>query len=147
MPDIRILTTDALLASYPCFKFITLRLFVALVPAESFHLPLAVPCVIVRSERRSLPYPSFAALAQSLLDSEKFADLADLVDGMERTAEWAAGVGLRLWDDSCLASCNSLQEKWATLRATKQKRMGFKYDPKYYKTRFILHGKRPRARQ
>jgi hypothetical protein len=145
-PDIRILATDALRASFPRFKVIGLRLFIALAPAEAFSLPLAAPGAIVRSEKRRLPLPSLAALTQSLLDTANFADLADLVDGMDLTAEWAAAVGLRLSVDAGLASGRSPREKWESLLATKQKRMGLKYDPKYYKTRFILRGKKPRVR-
>jgi hypothetical protein len=85
-------------------------------------------------------------LAQSLLDAADFADFEDLVDGMDLTAELAERAGLRLADDVDPLTGWSRRTAGQRLLAQKQARMGAKYDPRYYTTRFIRQGTTPQVR-
>jgi hypothetical protein len=165
-PDMRAdAAENAAQASWPRFKVVGVSVVIALAPAESLCLPLATTAIsatastttstttttttpgpIVRGPRSGLPFPSLPALAQSLLDAANFSDLEDLVDGMDLTAEWAAQEGLRVTDDVDPFTGWSRRQAWERLLARKQARMGAKYDPRYYATRFVRRGSRPRLR-
>jgi hypothetical protein len=144
--DARILPSDTLRASFPRFKVVGLRIFFALAPAEALHFPLDAPDAVVCGQQSGLPFPSLPALAQSLLDARNYTDLEDLVDGMDLTAQWAADVGLRISDSPSPRWGRSEREVWEEIVASKQSRMGFKYDPKNYTTRFVRRGRKPRLR-
>ncbi|KAK4236618.1 hypothetical protein C8A03DRAFT_45417 [Achaetomium macrosporum] len=76
----------SLIHTYPRFTRKGVNFFFILMPAfECF-----IDCSPDQCERspRGIPYPTLENFAQSLLDTQQYADLADLVDGMDLDEEW-----------------------------------------------------------
>ena len=71
---------------FPRFKFKELRLFFILMSAQACHMPCR-PKHIEYSQT-GLPYPKLPIYVQSLLDTRRFVDLEDLIDGMNLTLDW-----------------------------------------------------------
>jgi hypothetical protein len=76
----------SLIHTYPLFKQKGLGFTFFLVPASEPH----VSCDPAECERshNGIPYPKLEHFAQSLLDTQKYADLEDLVDGMDLDEAW-----------------------------------------------------------
>ena len=99
----------------------------------------------MRGEKTGLPFPSLPAFVQSLLDDvsiTSYADLADLVDAMDLSEEWAAANGVKVSDEPYPRTRYSPRKRWERITRTKQKRMGLKYDPRIYATRYRKHNER-----
>lgn len=76
----------SLIHTYPLFKLQGVNFIFCLVPtSERF-----ISCIPSKCELspNGIPYPQLAHLAQSLLDTQHYADLEDLVDGMNLSEEW-----------------------------------------------------------
>lgn len=116
----------------------------------------------------NLPYPKLSVYMQSLIDTKSFVDLADLVDGMNPPEEWGE-LNLNLngytdmgWLEKRVGALRedgtqdmfifvdsrpvSQRGIWQDIVRSKQRRMGWKYSPERYATRFRKHGsKDPRT--
>ena len=135
-PDCRI--ADKQEAKWPRFKLVGLKLFALLVPADAVHFPISPEDSIVRG-KTGLPFPSLPAFVQSLLDSKNIVDLGDLVDAMNLDEGWAAANGVNVSGEPYPGVRISPLKEWEFLTRTKQSRMGWKYDPKLYATRYRMH--------
>lgn len=115
----------------------------------------------------SLPYPKLHVYAQSLIDTQNGVDLEDLIDGMDLTEEWgeqnldlegdtdsqwAQERGEALTADGAkftVINPNAVPRRqyWQESVRNKKRRLGWKYSPEMYATRFRRHGsKDPRLR-
>ncbi|KKZ60629.1 hypothetical protein EMCG_04702 [[Emmonsia] crescens] len=117
----------------------------------------------------NLPYPKLPGFVQSLLDTKQYVDLCDLIDGQDLSEEWGiehldlSGNSDTKWlewliqgmrDDGIEdihifidAKPVSRLDSWKKYITTKQTRMGWKYSPEIYATRFRKVGsKDPRTR-
>ncbi|EFE30377.1 uncharacterized protein ARB_02749 [Trichophyton benhamiae CBS 112371] len=110
----------------------------------------------------NLPYPKLQAYVQSLLDTKNLGDLEDLVDGMDLSEEWGEqnlsleGHADSNWSTKCIEALRAdgteelfifvdprptpQREIWQNCVRNKQRRMGWKYPPEIYATRFRRHG-------
>ena len=138
-PDCRI--ADRPESKYPRFKLRSIRLFILLVPAEEVRFAIDDKDSIVRG-KTGLPFPSLPAFVQSLLDSKNMLDLADLIDAMNLNEEWATENGVKLSDQLYPGAQKSPRATWERYTRTRQSRMGWKYDPKIYATRYRKHRER-----
>ena len=116
-----------------------------------------------------LPYPKLPVYVQSLMDTKTGVDLEDLIDGMDLSEEWGEqnldleGYTDTKWlegyfgafredgRDEMFISIDptpvSRRQMWQEFVRNKQRRMGWKYPPEVYATRFRRHGsKDPRIR-
>lgn len=142
-PDVRCSLEDPK-RKWPRFKVIGLRLFFLLVPADETHFAIEQEGVIVRG-KTGLPFPSLPAFVQSYLDNfsiRSYADLADLVDAMDLSEEWAVANCVKVSDEPYPGAISSRRMRWERITRTKQKRMGRKYDPKIFATRYRRHNER-----
>ncbi len=96
---------------------------------------------IVRG-KSGLPFPSLPALVQSLLDSKNLLNLEDVIDAMNLEEDWAAANGVKISDQSYPGVRVSPKRAWERSTRTRQTRMGWKYDPKIYATRYRTHNER-----
>ncbi|RMD41139.1 hypothetical protein DV735_g4012, partial [Chaetothyriales sp. CBS 134920] len=154
---------------FPRFRFLGLNLFFRIVPGKLYLLDVR-PENIERSYT-GLPYPRLAHLAQGLLDTFNGVDLEDLVDGMNLSMEWGddnldlegpVSAEWAIWKANTIAGGKALpddipmyaenppsrRDVWSDLLDPdkKRRRMGFKYPPEIYETRFRLKGSRdPRS--
>ncbi|PGH03198.1 hypothetical protein GX51_04233 [Blastomyces parvus] len=152
---------------YPRFKAIGRLDFWLLLPASYCHISCE-PDNIEWSQG-NLPYPKLPVFVQSLLDTKQYVDLCDLIDGQDLSEEWGiehldlSGTTDTKWlewlipgmrDDGVEdiyifidANPISRLDAWKKYTTTKQKRMGWKYPPEIYATRFRKFGsKDPRTR-
>lgn len=113
-----------------------------------------------------IPYPKLDILAQSLLDTQRFVDLEDLIDGMNLSEEWGeANLDLDRSCDvayaerknerirasipettySCLMEMNDgpipLRDVWQDAVRGKVRRIGIELDREMYYTRFCPKGR------
>lgn len=82
-----------LMHTYPCFTLKGVNFFFIILPALECLLDPA-PDRCERSHS-GIPYPKLDLFAQNLLDLQQYADLADLVDGMNLDEAWG-GAHLQL---------------------------------------------------
>ncbi|KAI9891987.1 MAG: hypothetical protein M1814_002182 [Vezdaea aestivalis] len=134
---------------------------VDLVPSEDCHLNL-LPENVVRS-KNGLPYPKLNVFIQSLIDTLDRVALNDAIDGSNVDLKWGkenldldgtndiawagrknskikdiygtAGQGILVETESYLRI-----NIWENAVITKTDRLGFKYPPDLFITRFRLHG-------
>lgn len=139
-PDVR-LEPDNPQCRWPRFKCVGLGLFFLLVPAREVCVAIEEEGSIVRG-KTGLPFPSLPIFVRSLIDAENTLDLEDLVDGMNLSEEWAAANGVHISDKTYPDSHISPRSHWERLTRTKQKRMGLKYNPRIYATRYRRHNER-----
>ncbi|PWY90417.1 hypothetical protein BO94DRAFT_24231 [Aspergillus sclerotioniger CBS 115572] len=151
---------------YPRFKAIGWATFWLLVPGEYCHLD--VKPENIEFSKGGLPYPKLAVYVQSAIDSRDDGLLQELIDGMDLTEEWGeealdlggqtdtkwledrfqAFVGdgvdpMFIWIDTTPVSRRKI---WTEMVRNKQKRLGWKYPPEIYATRYRKHGaKDPRS--
>ena len=79
---------------------------------------------------------------QSLLDSKNHLDLEDIIDAMNLEEGWAAANGVEVSGQPYPGVRVSPKSAWEKSTRTKQTRMGWKYDPKIYATRYRRHKER-----
>lgn len=117
------------------------KLFVLLVPADEVRFAIDKEDSIVRG-KTGLPFPSLSAFVQSLLDSKNLLDLEDIIDAMNLDDEWAAANGIGISDQPYPGVQGSPKRAWEKSTRTRQTRMGWKYDPNIYATRYRTHDHR-----
>jgi hypothetical protein len=78
----------SLVHTYPRFTRRGVNFFFLLTPAFEWRIDCCSSPEQCERSPRGVPYPALANLAQSLLDTQQYADLADLVDGMDLDEEW-----------------------------------------------------------
>ncbi|EFR03322.1 hypothetical protein MGYG_06319 [Nannizzia gypsea CBS 118893] len=158
---------DSLNHKYPRFKPIGRTDFWLLLPASYCHI-VCVPENLEWS-KGNLPYPKLQVYVQSLIDTKNLGDLEDLVDGMDLSEEWGEqnlsleGHADSNWSENCIEaliadgteemfifidpSPTPQREIWQKCVRNKQRRLGWKYSPEIYATRYRRHGsKDPRER-
>ena len=135
-PDCRV--ADEPLSKWPRFKLVGIRLFVLLVPADEVRFAINQESSIARG-KTGLPFPSLPAFVQSLLDSHNLLDLEDIIDAMNLDEGWAATNGVEVSDQPYPEVQISPKDAWEESTRTRQTRMGWKYDPKIYATRYRRH--------
>lgn len=138
-PDVRLNPSDKGF-HWTRFKCVDLCLFFLLVPAREVCIDIEKKASIVRG-KTGLPFPSLPTFVQSLLDSHNLLDLEDIIDAMDLSEEWAAENGVNLPDGS-YPGPHSLKAQWERIARTKQKRMGLKYNPRIYASRYRRHRER-----
>lgn len=138
-PDCRAVEEPS--SKWPRFKLVDVKLFVLLVPADEVRFAVDGEGSIVRG-KTGLPFPSLPAFVQSLVDTKNFVDLEDLIDAMNLPEDWAAANGVEISDKSYPGVRVSPKEVWERSTRTRQTRMGWKYDPKIYATRYRRHKER-----
>ncbi|WEW56323.1 hypothetical protein PRK78_001766 [Emydomyces testavorans] len=112
------------------------------------------------AETGGLPYPKLQVYVQSLIDSRNLVDLEDLVDGMDLSEEWGEqsldlnGSTDAEWARNYIKALEAdkarliyidpeptpKREIWQECVQNKQRRMGWKYPPEIYATRFRKFG-------
>ena len=153
----------SLIHTFPRFKFKGVDLIFDLVPAHDAHI-ICHPSNFEWS-LTGLPYPKLESYAQSLLDTLSWAEITDLIDGMDLTEEWGAThldldkgndvawayeknekirASVPLTLGSCFLEVDegplSLREIWNTEVRTKAKRLGDETPQEVYLTRFRPKG-------
>jgi len=123
------------------FKCVGLGLFFLLVPAREVCVAIEKEDSIVRG-KTGLPFPSLPVFVQSLLDARMITDLADLIDAMDLSEEWATINGVHVSDKPYPNSTLTPKSLWERFTRTKQKRMGLKYNPRINATRYRRHNER-----
>ncbi|KAJ4302019.1 hypothetical protein N0V88_002152 [Collariella sp. IMI 366227] len=148
----------SLVHTYPLFKLKGAEFTFALVPT----FQSSVDCDPTKCERshNGIPYPQLRYFVQSLLDTQKYADLEDLIDGMNLDEAWGAenldldGVPREHINRKNEKICESLpglpglmaslsttpdaRREWAQALQGKRSRMVPKYPEDKYATRFRL---------
>ncbi|KAK2756974.1 hypothetical protein FQN54_004942 [Arachnomyces sp. PD_36] len=160
-------TPNSLNHKYPRFKAIGRTDFWQLLPASYCHIA-CLPSNIEWS-KGALPYPKLPEYVQSLIDTNDLGNLDDLVDGMDLSEEWGqTNLNLEGHTDTKWAKdtidahrADGVEEMfifidpdpiprrqiWQKCIRNKQRRMGWKYSPEIYSSRFRRHGsKDPRTR-
>ncbi|KAK3899652.1 hypothetical protein C8A05DRAFT_17938 [Staphylotrichum tortipilum] len=79
-------TLGSLAHTYPHFTLKGINFYFILTPSSDCNIACE-PAQFDRSPR-GVPYPRLELFAQSLLDTQQYADLADLVDGMDLEESW-----------------------------------------------------------
>ncbi|KAI9719127.1 MAG: hypothetical protein M1828_006309 [Chrysothrix sp. TS-e1954] len=133
--------TDPVVA-FARFRRTDRKLEVFIAAALSTHLDVVfkTPDSILVSEQSGLPFPRLKHFVQSALDSGENSLADQLVDGMNLTEEWGVRVGLRFGHVTLRNNIRLDQhEYWHWLVTSKQKRMGYKYDPKVFASRYRRH--------
>lgn len=138
-PDCRV--ADEPLSKWPRFKVVGTKLFVLLVAADEVRFAIDQEGSIVRG-KTGLPFPSLPAFVQSLLDSKNLLDLEDIIDAMNLGEDWAAGNSVEVSDQPYPGVRMSPKQAWEKSTRTRQSRMGWKYDPKIYATRYRRYKER-----
>ncbi|KAK3308353.1 uncharacterized protein B0T15DRAFT_105873 [Chaetomium strumarium] len=150
----------SLIHTYPLFKLKGAGFSFFLVPASEPHVSCE-PAVCERSHN-GIPYPKLEHFAQSLLDTQKYADLEDLVDGMDLDEAWGeANLQLDQVPSDYINHKNTLicqslpglpglvaslstipdaRREWMRTVQGKRSRMVPKYPHEKYATRFRLKG-------
>lgn len=112
-----------------------------MVPADEVRFAIDKEDSIVRG-KTGLPFPSLPAFVQSLLDSKNLLDLEDVIDAMNLDEGWAAANDVKISDQPYPEVQASPKWAWENSTRTRQARMGWKYDPKIYATRYRTHNER-----
>lgn len=115
-----------------------MKLFGLLFPADEVRFAIDQKDNIVRG-KSSLPFPSLPAFVQSLLDSGNVLNLEDIIDAMNIEEDWAAVNRVEPSDQPYSGVRISPKRAWERSTRTRQTRMGWKYDPKIYATRYRTH--------
>jgi hypothetical protein len=161
---------ESVLHTFPRFHLKGVHFSFFLVPSEDY----LIDCDEDKCEKSlmNIPYPKLEVLAQSLLDTQRFCDLEDLIDGMDLSEEWGEQ-NLDL-DRSCnveyaqkknekirasipktfyseLMEMNDgpteLRGVWQEIVRSKAKRIGVEMPRELYNTRFYAKGREdPRKR-
>ncbi|KAJ9222237.1 hypothetical protein DTO169C6_5366 [Paecilomyces variotii] len=158
---------DSLNHKYPRFKAIGRTDFWLLVPASYYNIDCRPENV--EWSKGGLPFPKLEVYAQSLIDIKNGVDLQDLIDAQDLSVEWGEE-NLNLEGSTCVEwakrRIDALKEDgvpahfifidptpvsrrkiWQEYVENKQKRMGWKYPPEIYATRWRRHGsKDPRTK-
>jgi hypothetical protein len=155
---------ESLMHTFRRFKCNGILLWFELTPAIDCH----IECVIENLERSmsGIPYPKLSVYVQSLLDTHNANDLADMIDGMDLSAEWGEanleleGTSDVTWvtekNERIRASMPDKEETWwlfeiwgeafprrefrETSVSRKEHRLGIKYPKDLNATRFRTHG-------
>lgn len=152
-----------LLHSYPRFTLKGFNFFFWFSPAFEYRASdfCGNPDKCEKS-KLGVPYPKLEVFAQSLLDTQLFHDLENLVDGMNLTEEWGdehldfSGTGLEeyirekkrrfaetapkegMWFG--MGPCKDLKVRWQKIVRNKEKRVVPKLPAELYETRFRIRG-------
>ncbi len=87
-PSIQILpTVRSLLHTYPLLKMKDVRFSFFIVPSSEYFVKDLDPTRFERSQL-NIPYPKLDYFAQGLMDSQKWAGVQELVDGMDLSEKW-----------------------------------------------------------
>ncbi|KAI1455992.1 hypothetical protein F4805DRAFT_254108 [Annulohypoxylon moriforme] len=149
--------------TYPQFALKGVNFFFFIIPAFEYFLRCE-PSNFEKS-KRDIPFPKLDCFAQSLLDTQRYLDLTNLIDGMDLSEEWGEEhldldkLGeleyAKEKNEKIIASLaeypNSrpsrlrdtpmdLRQKWQTLVRTKQNRIGIEVPGHLYSTRFRIKG-------
>jgi hypothetical protein len=73
--------------TYPCLRLKGYDFYVVLVPSSNCFVDPSCANHVERS-RHGVPYASLVQFARSLLVQQQWADIADLIDGMNLDVEW-----------------------------------------------------------
>ncbi|KAK4152574.1 hypothetical protein C8A00DRAFT_16113 [Chaetomidium leptoderma] len=73
--------------TFPCFRLEGIMFYFILVPSSDSFVDPTLPNTVERS-RNGVPYASLAQFARSLLVQQLWADVADLIDGMNLDTDW-----------------------------------------------------------
>lgn len=145
--------------AYPCFTLKGVNFFFYISPAFENR----ADCDPEKCEKSKLgvPYPKLELFAQGLLETQRFHDLENLVDGMNLTEEWGnehldfSGAGLEDYvkeknrrireslPDSAIFGmglCPDLKAQWQKMVRNKEKRIGTELPKEKYETRFRIRG-------
>lgn len=136
-PDVRVDPAKPR-TKWPRFKLAGLELFILLVPAKEVYFAIDQDAAIVRG-KTGLPFPSLPAFVQSPLDSNNALDLEDIIDAMDLSEEWAAENGVIVSDTPFPGIKASPKTHWERITRSKLRRLGKKYDPKIFATRYRMH--------
>ncbi|KAI1089610.1 hypothetical protein F5B19DRAFT_466452 [Rostrohypoxylon terebratum] len=157
--------------TYPHFALNGVNFSFFIVPAFEYFLRCE-PSNFERS-KHNIPFPKLDCYAQSLLDTQRYLDLTNLIDGMDLSEEWGeehldldkpGELEYAKEKNEKIASSlaehpNSrpsrlretpmdLRQKWQTIIRTKQKRIGLEVPGHLYNTRFRTKGSPdPRLRE
>jgi len=148
---------------FPLFKYKGLIQWIQLVPSQDCHFT-CTPSNFEKSDK-GLPYVRLDVFAQSLLDTNDWIDLVDLVDGMDLSLEWGIEnlqldgtndvswaerknetikASVPLTDTSCLLEMPtgpfSRREYWEQIVGSKMDRIGSELPKEFYATRFRPKG-------
>ncbi|KAI0888618.1 uncharacterized protein GGS22DRAFT_61133 [Annulohypoxylon maeteangense] len=157
--------------TYPQFRLKGVNFSFFIIPAFEYFIRCE-PSNFEKSERE-IPFPKLECFAQSLLDTQRYLDLTNLIDGMDLSEEWGEE-HLNLdkpgeieyakeKNEKIVASLSEypnsrpsrlrdtpmdLRQKWQTIVRTKQKRIGIEVPGHLYSTRFRIKGSPdPRLRE
>ncbi|GAT24835.1 similar to An12g05550 [Aspergillus luchuensis] len=158
---------------YPRFKAIGWASFWLLVPGNYCHLTVKPENIEwslgnLLTAQGGLPYPKLSVYVQSAIDSKSLLDLEELIDGMDLSEEWGhktldlEGQTDTQWlEDRAQAFRDdgvdemfifvdptpvSRREIWLDAVRNKQRRLGWKYSPDVYASRYRKYGSRdPRS--
>ncbi|KAI2466803.1 hypothetical protein F4781DRAFT_434018 [Annulohypoxylon bovei var. microspora] len=157
--------------TYPQFALKGVNFFFFIIPAFEYFLRCK-PSNFERS-RRDIPFPKLDCFAQSLLDTQRYLDLTNLIDGMDLSEEWGdehldldkpgeldyakeknekIAASLAEYPNSRPSRLRdtpmNLRQKWQVIVRVKQKRIGIEVPGHLYNTRFRVKGSPdPRLRE
>lgn len=87
-PGSRILPQlKSLLHTYPHFKQKGVRFSFYIMPASEYFVT-ELDKTMIEHGRNKVPYASLEAFAQSLVDTQRWAELTQLIDGMDLNEDW-----------------------------------------------------------
>ncbi|KAI1444747.1 hypothetical protein F5Y02DRAFT_389045 [Annulohypoxylon stygium] len=157
--------------TYPQFALKGVNFSFFIIPAFEYFL-CCEPSKFERSSH-NIPFPKLDCYAQSLLDTQRYLDLTNLIDGMDLSEEWGEEhldldksgeleyakekngkivSSLAEYPNSRPSRLREtpmgLRQKWQTIVRTKQKRIGVEVPGHLYNTRFRTKGSPdPRLRE
>ena len=151
---------DTIQYKYPRFKCNGNWVCFTLLSSQYCHI--SCESSNIQWSKNQLPYPTLRAFAQSLIDTNNGVDLEDLVDGMDLSlewghnhldlegsfdtewAKWVIDTQLKDGEDPMFiwrsTEPKSRRSLWEEAVNNKKKRLGRKYSPTIYATRFRKHG-------
>lgn len=155
VPDSLPSVPGTLLHTFPRYRSLISDLHIILVPDADCH----ILCCAENIERslNNLPYPKLSILVQSFVDTMELVGLQDIIDATNIGHEWAedsldlTGTNDVAWalnknrliKSSCVnmsmgvpaATCQR-KDIWESALSGKQRRLGWKYPPELFTTRF-----------
>lgn len=147
--------------TYPRFTLKGVNFFFYISPA--FEHRIDCDPQKCESSKLGVPYPKLEVFVQSLLETQRWLDLQNVVDGMNLTEEWGhdhlefSGAGLEDYfreknkrilesipegipDLITMLPHPDLKAQWQKIVRNKEKRIGFKLPKDKYETRFRIKG-------
>lgn len=157
----------SLIHTYPRFKQKGLTFTFYLVPGDEYFISGFDETILERSTS-DIPYPRLDVLVQSLIDTQRWADVEALIDGMDLSEQWgeqhldledpddAERAYIKTKNDRIMASCDDYPEvrpiygtlseeprekkkQWRGLVSRKRHRIGLG-DKHLYATQYRLKG-------